>query len=537
MRAAEASFAFALCLVLPVLMRGYHVNPVERTGQVSGLAALELRFGVLALLLVGLVLAGHRFRGGRYFDHAKRLACAGTAGIASGFVAGGTVVALLGTPWPIFGLSGDTGRLVAWSASIVHGHGNPNPSYPPLTLHLIAGWAQAFHGGNTAWAFRDLEILGAAVTGPLAYLAWRLVLRPLWALGCGVLPAFSIIDPYKPYSAIVMIVLLPVFIRFVSEARRVGDAQWRPLIVTGAVFGVGFATLFLLYPGSSLWCAPGLIAALVFAFPWSRQAAIRLGAFLAVTAGVFGTLAGWYVLILLGPIDADRAYGFDAYTNPSFFSMWRTDMPGQVGQWPPPGELGGVGLFTILTFAAMGVALWLGMRRSAVLTVTCIFVGTWLWRMWFASQMWVTGDVQLWPRTDNQLLYCSFVGSALAFFLVAQRVPTLVRTQIARLAPADTAAAEDGEPRVNPVRKAVPAGLPVTVGGLFAVLMLLGTSASTVSDAWMPSKTNSYKELAYVSQTMRKPDGSCPRYAPDHECSTQGDQAWISNFYVLQPGR
>jgi galactan 5-O-arabinofuranosyltransferase len=166
-----------------------------------------------------------------------------------------------------------------------------------------------------------------------------------------------------------------------------------------------------------------------------------------------------------------------------------------------------------------------------------VFVGTWLWRMWFASQMWVTGDVQLWPRTDNQLLYCSFVGSAMAFFLVAERVPALVRTQIARLAPADTAGAEDGAPTERPVVKAVPTGLSVTVGGLFAVLMLLGTTASTVSDAWMPSKTNSYKILAYVSQTMRKPDGSCPRYAPDHECSTQGDQSWMNNFYVLQPGR
>jgi hypothetical protein len=501
--AAEAAVAVLACLGLPLAAGQLDVDPVERTGQVSALAALQLRYGAVAIVLVAVLLIAHRRWDARRYDLVKRLVCAAIAGLASGFLAGGIVVALLGTPWPLFGLSGDTGRLVEWSKSILDGHGNPNPTYPPLTLHALAWWAQLFRGGNTATAFRDFQILGAAITGPAAYLAWRSVLSPVWALAVGVVPAYAIIDPYKPYGAIVMIVLLPVFVRFVRHTRGVGELSWRAVLLSAVGFGLLYSVLFLTYPGSSLWSAPGLAAAVALTFPWNVAAARRLAAFLAVTVALFGLLCGWYVKDLVGPGDVDRAYGFDAYTDPAFFSMWRTDMPGDVGQWPPPGELAGVGLFSVLTFTAVGVALWLGWRRTLIVTVTCVFVGTWLWRMWFASQMWITKSVQLWPRTGNQLLYCVLVAGAFAVCLAARR--------LAAWPP-------------------LPSRIGAHVGALFSISMILGTAASSVSDYWMPAKTNSYKIFAYVSQTMAKPDGSCPKYAPNHQCSKTGDQSWLNNF-------
>jgi galactan 5-O-arabinofuranosyltransferase len=499
--------ALGSCLVIPFLMRGFPVNPVVRDGQVSALAALQLRFGAISILLVAALMLAHRLLAGRYFAVTKRLTCAGIAGIASGFLAGGIVIALLGTPWPIFGLQGDTGRLVEWSASIAQGHGNPHPDYPPLTLHIIAWWANWFHGGNTAFAFRDLEILGAAVTGPAAYISWRLVLTPLWALVVGVVPAYAIIDPYKPYGAIVMIMLLPVFVRFVRESRRVTDQSWRRLLTIAVVFGVAYSLLFLTYPGSSLWCMPGMAAAVLLAFPWTRRGALKLAAFIGTTTVVFAALAGFYVIDLLNlKAGSDRNHGFDGFTQPAFYAMWRTDMPGDVGQWPPPGELGGVGLFAIVTFTGLGIALWLGWRRSLTLTVICVFISTWLWRMWFASKMFATGEVQLWPRTDNQLLYLTLVGSALAVGLLAKKI------------------VEAGQAVTRPAAHA---------GALFTTVMILGSAASSVSDSWMPSNTNTYKVLPYVSQTMRKPDGSCPTYAPEHMCSADGDQSFQK--YFAQP--
>jgi len=498
--AAEVTAALVGCLVLPFAARSIEVDPLARTGQVSALAALQLRFALAGAVLLAVLLIMRRRRG---YDTAKRVVCAAVAGLASGFLAGGIVVALRGTPWPLFGLSGDTGRLVQWSASIVHGHGSPNQTYPPLTLHALAWWAQLFHHGDTASAFRDFEIGGAALTGPAAYLAWRLVLSPLWALVIGVVPAYAIIDPYKPYGAIVMIVLLPVFVASVRHTMRVGYMPWRRVVVSAGVFGLLYSALFLTYPGSSLWSAPGLVVAVLLLFPWSKERIGKLAGFVGLTVAVFGLLCGWYVKDLLGPGTTDRAYGFDAYTDPAFFSMWRTDMPGDVGQWPPPGELAGEGLFSVLTFAGLGVALWLGWKRPLAVTVACVFAGTWLWRMEVASRMWATGTVQLWPRTGNQLLYCVLVLGAAAACFVASRLSAW---------------------------PPLPSRLGAHVGALATVLLVLGTAASSVADYWMPAKTNSYKVLAYVSQTMRKPDGTCPKYAPNHQCSATGDQSWLGYF-------
>jgi hypothetical protein len=319
----------------------------------------------------------------------------------------------------------------------------------------------------------------------------------------GVVPAYAIIDPYKPYGAIVMIVLLPVFVASVRHTMRVGYMPWRRVVVSAGVFGLLYSALFLTYPGSSLWSAPGLVVAVLLLFPWSKERIGKLAGFVGLTVAVFGLLCGWYVKDLLGPGTTDRAYGFDAYTDPAFFSMWRTDMPGDVGQWPPPGELAGEGLFSVLTFAGLGVALWLGWKRPLAVTVACVFAGTWLWRMEVASRMWATGTVQLWPRTGNQLLYCVLVLGAAAACFVASRLSAW---------------------------PPLPSRLGAHVGALATVLLVLGTAASSVADYWMPAKTNSYKVLAYVSQTMRKPDGTCPKYAPNHQCSATGDQSWLGYF-------
>ncbi len=175
---AEAAVAFAACSLLPVLVRRLDVNPMNRIGQVSGLAAIQLRFALAGIVILAVLLTAQRLRGGKFFAAATRLSCAALAGLASGFVAAGAVISLLGTPWPMFGLNGDTGRLVAWAASILHGRGDPMPIYPPLSLYGLASLAKVFYAGNVAYAFKGMEILGAAVIGPLAYLAWRMLFRP-----------------------------------------------------------------------------------------------------------------------------------------------------------------------------------------------------------------------------------------------------------------------------------------------------------------------------------------------------------------------
>ncbi len=505
--AAEILVAFGSCMLLPLLVRHLDVDPMNRLGAVSGLAAIQLRFALLGLLLVAALVLSKRLYGGRYYPAAVRLCCAALAGLASGFVAAGAVVSLLGTPWPMFGLNGDSGRIVEWATVIMHGHPNPQPIYPPLPLYSLAEYAKYFRGGNAGYAFKDMEIVGTAIIGPVAYLCWRLIFSPVWATVVGIVPMMAVIDSYKPYSAAVLIILLPALAALLRALRRAETQSWWTLSLSGAGLGLLLAVLFLTYSGWFVWSAVGTFAAVLLLFPWrSRVPGGRLKTlgFMAVTTAVFMALAGWYTVALIqGSGTPDRDYGFDAYTDPAFFSMWRTDMPGQVGQWPPPGEIGGVSVFTTLLFVGLALALWLGLRRSVVLATVSIFASAWLMRMYFASRMYITGDVQLWVRTDNQLLYCGLVFVTLAGWLAVKRAGSRLPTRG-----------------------------PAVIGVFCALIMLVGSMGSSQSDRYMPQKTNTYQILPWVSQTVRMVNGKCPKYAPGGKCSQDGDQSWLKMIYT-----
>ncbi len=202
---------------------------------------------------------------------------------------------------------------------------------------------------------------------------------------------------------------------------------------------------------------------------------------------MFLLVAGWYAVILLRNAGTpDRNFSFDVYTDPAYFSMWRTDMPGMVTQWPPPAEIGGVSIFTALLFVALGVALWLGLSRSVVVTTACIFASAWLMRLYFAARMYSTGEVQLWIRTDNELLYCGLVFIGLAVYLLAARLVE-ARAALSRVA------GEGGGAGGRGVRPALPLRGPAVIGVFAALLMLAGSMGSSQSDRYMPADVPSYK--------------------------------------------
>lgn len=138
----------------------------------------------------------------------------------------------------------------------------------PAALYTLGYYAEWFRGGNTAYAFKDLQILGAAAFGPLVYLCWRMLLGPVRALAFGVAPAFALIDAYKPYSQTVLVVLVPVLVAMVVSLSRSGTQGWRPLLVKGAGFGALLGVMFLTYSGWFLWSAAGVLFAALLYFPW-----------------------------------------------------------------------------------------------------------------------------------------------------------------------------------------------------------------------------------------------------------------------------
>ncbi|MEU6311837.1 hypothetical protein [Streptomyces sp. NPDC047014] len=508
----EGAVAFAAALLLPLLASGFRLNPLDRIAQVSGLAAIQLRFALVGLLFVAAVVVALRIRKGRHFDLAARLASAGIAGLASGFVAAGAVVALHGTPWPMFGLNGDSGRIVEWAQAVANGRPSGSPVYPPAPLYTLGYYAEWFRGGNTAYAFKDLQILGAAAFGPLVYLCWRMLLSPVRALAFGVAPAFALIDAYKPYSQTVLVLLVPVLVALVVSLGRSASQAWRPLLLKGAGFGALLGLLFLTYSGWFLWSAAGVFFAAALYFPWrsGRGGRLRGAGFLGATFAAFLVMAGRYLMVMLteGQTTKDYNFRFDNFTDPAYYLMWRTDMPGKVGDWPPPGEYGGVGLFALVTFVCLGAAIWLGLRKPMVVTIAAMFISAWVMRMYIASHMYETQTVQLYTRTNNQLLYCGLVLCALVAHLVAERLAARK--------------AEDAATTGFPGREGA------VIGALCALLLLLGTVSSAMSDRYMPAKENTYKILPWVSHTITEKDGSCPKYAPGGTCSKDGDQSWLT---------
>ncbi|MFJ4678809.1 hypothetical protein [Kitasatospora sp. NPDC088783] len=513
--AAEAAVAFAAALVLPYLAHRFKLNPLDRIAQVSGLAAIQFRFALLGLLCVAAVLLAARFRRGRHFDLVTRFAAAAVVGLASGFVAAGAVVALLGTPWPMFGLNGDSGRIVEWAHAVANGQPSGSPVYPPGPLYTLGYYAEWFRGGNTAYAFKDLQILGAAAFGPLTYLAWRMLLSPVRALAFGVAPAFTLIDAYKPYSQTVLAVLIPTLVAMVVALRRSGNQRWPLLLAVGGGFGVLLGVMFLTYSGWFLWSAAGVLLAALLYFPWRTGWWKGLG-YLAASLVGFLVVAGSYLHVMLveGQNTKDTNFRFDNYTDPAYYLMWRTDMPGKnVGDWPPLGEYGGVGLFAVVTFVCLGLVLWMGLRQPLPVTIVAMFVSAWLMRMYIASHMYSTQTVQLYTRTNNQLLYCGMVVCALTVHLVTKRLAER----------RNTAGDTDPAALFGPVGRT-----GAVAGALVGLLLLLGTVSSSMADRYMPAQDGTYRVLPWVSHTVRKLDGSCPKFAPGHTCSAEGDQSWLS---------
>ncbi|TWF77379.1 galactan 5-O-arabinofuranosyltransferase [Pseudonocardia hierapolitana] len=495
--AAEVVACAGAAMGSVTLSHSVDVDPLDRVGQVSGLAALDLRFVLMGLAVLAACVATARFP--RVFAVVGKLACAIVAGLATGLVAGGIVLALHGTTWALFANWGDSGQLIRWADDILAGRPVP-PDYPPVALHLIARWAE-LTGDSTAGALRTSQVVGTALFGPVAYLSWRLVLAPVWALAVALVAAMPLLEPYKPYTTVVLVALVPLLIAFLRVLRRAGSLTWARLAIAGATTGVALGLLFSLYSGWFLWSAPGALVAVLVRFPW--RAPLRGLALLGLTVAGLVVVAWSHLFGLIAAAGTvqDRYFYFDTAVEPAYIAMWRNDLPGDVGPWPPPGELAGVGVFTVLLVIGLGVAVAVAGRRTAVLTVGTLLAGAWILRLAIASQMYETQTVQLYPRTTAEILFCLLLLVVLA-----------ARYGGGRLQDAWRARAVAGNGRVP--RNAMP-----VIGALCAALLLALSMGSATADRYLPRNDGSVGLLAYVAQNVRQPDGRCPQYSGPSGCA------------------
>jgi galactan 5-O-arabinofuranosyltransferase len=221
-------------------------------------------------------------------------------------------------------------------------------------------------------------------------------------------------------------------------------------------------------------------------FPW-RGARTKGLALLGFTGVVFGLLTANYLAGLLfdpaGKI-ADTYVYFDVRTEPLYIASWRNDTPGVLGNWPPFGEIGGMGLYTLLLALGLGAAVAIGRRTTLVIGTTTIMTGAWLMRFFYAKQMWATKLVQLYPRTTPLILYALMVLTGFAVYWLVRRL------------------ADD-----HPLR-----GRSAVIGAVCTLLLVFASAGSLTADRYMPVNTDPPGGgwLTYNSHATKW--GEFPRY-------------------------
>src|SRR5262249_39965699 len=129
----------------------------------------------------------------------------------------------------------------------------------------------------------------------------------------------------------------------------------------------------------------------------------------------------YFIAIVNAPPMRDDYFYFDVTVDPAYVAMWRGGLHGVIGQWPPAGELNGVGLFTIIFAIGIGVAIAFGRGQTIVIGIVCMMTGAWLFRYWHAHNMYAHKLVQLYPRTSPELFYCSILLTLFAVYFLLER--------------------------------------------------------------------------------------------------------------------
>ncbi|NUR25140.1 MAG: hypothetical protein HOV83_04710 [Catenulispora sp.] len=513
---AGVAFAGAAWMVLATETI-HHFVPLNRNSQVSGLAALQMRFVLPALVGVALLVLTRNVAARR--EWAARVAFPLIPGLMSGFVGAGVLLALRGKDLPLNGTSGDAGDMERWTLMLQHGQ-MTHPGYPPLYPRIV-WFVSKLVDDNVFLGLKYTEIVTAAILGPALYLAWRLVVGRAWACTIACLYTGALSEPYKAYEPVVLGILVPIIIAFLGYLRACEDKSWKRLAVVGLLCGLGLGEIFILFSGPFYWSAIGITVTALWIFPWR---AWRNALVLLATTGVGFLLIGWHLVLGLLDEAPDPYFFFQTDQDPGYPFLYITDLPGPLakGVWPPIGEVGGIDVFAALAVIAAGIAIWLGIRKLPVLLTVSVLAGSWLMRFHFAAEMFPDKLVRYWPRTTSVIIYCFIILIAYAVMAVAEKVQELYGLLTARVQPvtAEAAAAvspstvsadapsaaldEDAEPApavrsrsgraTTPVTATVGAGL---VAASFALTLFAGMAGSANADKFMPKNDGSPGQLAY----------------------------------------
>jgi Arabinofuranosyltransferase N terminal/Arabinofuranosyltransferase A C terminal len=304
--------AFAACLTalvaVPVAFVGARVP--EFPGGGEGLRSLGIP--VVGGILAGLVI----------WLFAHRRPVAWLAGVAAGGLSAWVVLslstALRGTPFPFYGLIGDSGRIVAMAtrysvtpaSSDMMIPGLPS-EYPPL-FPWVVGRAAALLNVDAWRIVGDFEILFTGFAVLAGFLLWQRLL-PAWpALVTTAFAFMAFAVPVKAYETLALVVFLPWALLTFGNPPR-GRLHW---LVSGVVAGL----LVLAYYG---WLVFGSLALLALGWRTLRAEENRRAflLYLAKVVVVAFAVSSWYLVPLAhAKLTLGGAMVADLHGNPGMFS-------------------------------------------------------------------------------------------------------------------------------------------------------------------------------------------------------------------------
>lgn len=456
-----------------------------RAGHVSALAAMQIPFFLVVSLSLLIVLAAPRIP--KFRKMALSFSPALLAGATTGFIAGSINIALAGTNWPLFGNIGDSGVIINWVTDFRNG--NPLPeTYPPGYLWLIAGISKILHA-PIEFSAKFAQILTIAISGPIAYVAWRIAVGPFLALALGVISFLPLLSPYKPYPNLVLVVLFALIVKLANDLKIAGRADTRWSIIRGLILGALIGASALLYSGWFLWSAAGIFLLIISIFPWKQGRAVIKKSLMFFASLFVGMLAisGFHIWAMIhgalfGKAVSDSYFYNDTFVDPGYFVMSLGDLA-EVTSWPPQGELGGVGLFMIFLTAGLACSIAFKWHNNVVRTAVFLLFSALAARYFIATLMVYKNAVYLWPRTSAVILYCLLVATALSsqYFWNQFAAKSSVTHSTSTKA----------------------------FGLLIGVSLLLSSGASSISSNYFPLDKNTVAKFAFYSQHMEPVHVDC----------------------------
>lgn len=426
-----------------IMARVIVVRPRLQLSQVSAISAMQIWYwSIIFFLIPFFLIIKFRFN----FSKEKIVTLILYVGISLNiaFVAAANKLALSKVPLPPGDIRGDNGALL-FGAIQAQETGWSGNSYPPVWLSLIGNIAR-FSGNSVLEIWKPVFLLSVVLLPGLILIAWRQAFTPLAAAAFTFSFTFGTIE-WKGIANLIMTAM------FIAIAYRIVFAEKNDSRFDIQIFfyGVFFGLASLTYYGY-LWWSLISIALLVVSLAFYSKREIMLlrvfdaglGFLLIFAPSQVGSrfgLSGLVTILLVLSLIFLRillqkqifisniiAYLTFLFVPSSvFFAIVTSTIDdewfyAEMEQNPVPNL--GLGfntqglLFLLITLVGITIAFKIKEFRATIVVAVTTFISSALMMFWFATQMEVTGKVELWPRAEGTFRFAWYLLTLVAILAI-----------------------------------------------------------------------------------------------------------------------